>query len=76
MLDLADVSRMQDIVKDSDTIFILNDMRKYRWLPFVMDRALGKTLIDTAQVLDGWLVMQHGVSGRASGCLGCYFYSP
>ena len=48
-----DVSRLQDMVKHSGAIFLLNAMRKSRWLPTVMTSYLGKTLINVALGLDG-----------------------
>ena len=70
-----DVSRPRDLVKYSDAIFLMTDTRESVWIPTVMDRGLGKTLVNAALGLDGWLVMQHGVYGCASNCLGCYFCS-
>ena len=69
------MSRLQDIVKDYDTIFLLTDMRKSMWIITMMARDLGKTPVNTALGLDGWLVTRHGVSRSASDHLGCYFYS-
>ena len=48
----ADVSRLWYIVMYSDVISFLTDMRKSRWIPTLMNRSLGKTLINTALILD------------------------
>ena len=69
----ADVSRLWYIVMYSDVISFLTDMRKSRWIPTLMNRSLGKTLINTALILDWWIVMQNFVYGRAPNCMGCYF---
>ena len=63
-------------VEGSGTSFLLNDTSESRWIPTVIARVLGNTLINAALVLDGWLTMQHSVSVRSSDCLGCYFCSP
>ena len=70
------VLRLQDIVNNSDAIILLTDMCESRFFPTVMSRALGKTLINASLGLDGWLVIRHGIYGRASDCLGWYFFSP
>ena len=49
--------RLPDLVKDSDAIFLLTNMRESRWIPIVMSRALGKMLINVTLGLDGWLIM-------------------
>ena len=48
----SDVLRLRDIVEDYDAIFLLNDTRICRYLPTMMARALGKTLISASLVLD------------------------
>ena len=72
----ADVSRLRDVVEESAAIFPLTDTRKSRWLPTMMARALGKTLVNVSLGLDGWPVIRNGVSRCASNCLGCYFCIP
>ena len=70
------MSRLQDLVEDSDAIFLLNQTRESRWIPTVMDRDLGKTLNNSALGLDGRISMQHGIYRRAYDFLGCYFCIP
>ena len=70
------VSRLRDLVKDSDAIFLLNDIRESRRLPTDMSRALGNMLLNASLGLDECLIMQHNVSGSASNCMGCSFYTP
>ena len=70
------MSRLLDLVEDSDAIFLLIDTRESRCIPTVMVRSLGEILINTNLGLDGWLVMQHGVSEQTSYCLGCYLCIP
>ena len=60
------VLRLQDIVNNSDAIILLTDMCDSRFFPTVMSRALGKTLINYSLGMDGWLVIRHGIYGRAS----------
>ena len=70
------MSRLRDIVEDSDAIFLLTHTCESRWIPAVMARSLVKTLNTAALGLDGRIAMQRGVSGRASDRLGCYFCIP
>ena len=65
--------RLRDLVNDPDSIFLLTDMLRYRWILTVTARDLGKTLINAALGLDGWISMRYGTSVRASDYLGCYF---
>ena len=69
------MSRLWDLFKDYDAIFLLTDTHDSRWIPTMMARSLGKTLINTALGLYGWLIIQHGVSRSAYDCLGCYLCS-
>ena len=48
-------------------------MCKSRWIPTVMYRSLSKKLSNDDLGLDGWIIMQHGVSGCTFDHLGCYF---
>ena len=71
-----DISTPQDLVKDSAAISLLTHTRKFRWIPTIMDRALGKTPNNAALGLDGRIAMQQGIYGRASDRLGYYFCIP
>ena len=49
----ADISSLQDLFKNSDAIYLLTDMCKSRRISTMMDRALGKMLINSTLVLYG-----------------------
>ena len=51
------MDRLRDLVEDSDAIFLLTDTCESMWIPAVMARALGKTLIKASLSLDGWLII-------------------
>ena len=57
----ADISRLWDLVEDSDAIFLLTHTREYRWITTNMARDLGKMLNKSALVLDRRISMQYGV---------------
>jgi len=73
------VQKLDQLIQESDVVFLLTDTRESRWLPTIMAAAHDKVLINAALGLDSWLVMRHG-----GGCsseeeetngqrLGCYF---
>ena len=63
--------RLRDLIKATGEIFLRTDTLKSRWIPTMMARALGKTLVNAALGLDGWPVIPHGVSRHAYNRLGC-----
>mmetsp|Transcript_4409 Transcript_4409/g.5077 ORF Transcript_4409/g.5077 Transcript_4409/m.5077 type:complete len:849 (-) Transcript_4409:41-2587(-) len=67
-----DVRKMQQLIDESDVVFLLTDTRESRWLPTVMARASNKMMINAALGLDSWLVMRHG-GNVPNNRLGCYF---
>jgi ubiquitin-like modifier-activating enzyme ATG7 len=79
----ATVARLDQLIRETDVVFLLTDTRESRWLPTVMAAVHDKILINAALGLDSWLVMRHGggwspedkdneTPGK-NGRLGCYF---
>lgn len=74
------VTRLDQLIRETDVVFLLTDTRESRWLPTVMAAVHDKVLINAALGLDSWLVMRHGggcspegQSPAPNGRLGCYF---
>ena len=71
------VTRLDQLIQETDVVFLLTDTRESRWLPTVMAGVHDKVLINAALGLDSWLVMRHGggcsSEEQTKGRLGCYF---
>lgn len=80
------VTRLEDLVREHDVVFLTLDSREARWLPTVMCAAMNKIAINAALGFDSYTVQRHGSRNSAklsspdltlqnpSGSdLGCYF---
>lgn len=67
------VEQLDQLVQESDVVYLLTDTRESRWLPTVMAASHDKMLVNAALGLDSWLVMRHGGDTTKPGRLGCYF---
>ena len=65
--DNENISRIEQLIKLSDVVFMLTDSRESRWLPTLLVGAFGKIGISVALDYDNFLVTMHSTKH------GCYF---
>jgi ubiquitin-like modifier-activating enzyme ATG7 len=68
--EVEDARTVEEEIKRADVVFMLTDSRESRWMPTVVGRREGKTVINIALGFSSWLVCRHG---STSDSLGCYF---
>jgi ubiquitin-like modifier-activating enzyme ATG7 len=88
---LKEVSKLEELIADSDVVFLLTDSREARWMPTIIAAACGTPVVNIALGFDTYVVMRHGVprpadsrsnavtkpgsNGTVPAVLGCYFCS-
>ncbi|KAK7194447.1 Ubiquitin-like modifier-activating enzyme ATG7 [Novymonas esmeraldas] len=87
---LDEIHRLEELIAESDVVFLLTDSREARWMPTIIAAASGTPVINVALGFDTYVVMRHGVAAAASRSnvvgasepqgspqtqLGCYFCS-
>ncbi|KAG5510863.1 hypothetical protein JKF63_06364 [Porcisia hertigi] len=87
---LDTIHRLEELIADSDVVFLLTDSREGRWMPTIIAAATGTPVINVALGFDTYVVMRHGVPAQTSRSnavgevecpdashttLGCYFCS-
>ena len=58
--EVSDCALVEDLIKSHDVLFLLTDSRESRWMPTVVGRREGKTVINIALGFGSWLVCNHG----------------
>jgi ubiquitin-like modifier-activating enzyme ATG7 len=76
---LTEMSRLEQLIKDHDVIFLLTDSRESRWMGTVLSSIHNKICLTIALGFETFLVMRHGLSNESHDKslngqrLGCYF---
>lgn len=73
------VDKLENLIKESDVVFLLTDSRESRWFPTVFTKKYNKICITAAIGFDSFVVMRHGrdikteQSAGNEEKVGCYF---
>lgn len=88
---LREVHQLEELIAESDVVFLLTDSREARWMPTIIAAACGTPVMNVALGFDTYVVMRHGVPSASlsrsnavgkvdhaevtPAVLGCYFCS-
>lgn len=62
---LKEVHHLEELIADSDVVFLLTDSREARWMPTIIAAAVGTPVVNVALGFDTYVVMRHGVPSAA-----------